>query len=536
MTATTSHREPILVDVGIVGAGFGGVIALNAVRKQGFSVKIVDAAADFGGVWYFNKYPGCRVDSRVPFYQLSNQDLWQGFTMSEKYPGRDEICGYFAHMDKKLDLRKDALFNQPINKVSYDTTTKLWTLQSETGLQIKCRYVILATGTTHKKHIPDFPGLNKYKGQLIHPSRWPDDFDATGKRIAIIGQGSTGVQIVQELAKKDCKLTIFVRNPPISFRMGQEKRTPEQVEALKPQFLELCNARKYNPPEPYYFTQDTDEQRRERLQGAWDLYAFDFLARMYSDTTTNKEANKFTYDFWASVVRPRILDPVKRDILAPLEMPFWFFTKRPIIEQDYYEMVNQANVDLVDMRKTRLETFTETGIIVADGEQSQELEFDIIIVSTGYDAITGGLYDLGLHDKHGTSLKDKWADGIITHLGMMIPDMPNAFVLYGPQAPTSFTDGPIFLELEVEYIEEMLRRMKADGITSVEPTQAASEAWKAKCQAGFDATLFKETPSWWIGANIPGKRVEPLLWYTGQYAWLQLYKESLKTWDDYNVE
>ncbi|CEJ89798.1 hypothetical protein VHEMI05622 [[Torrubiella] hemipterigena] len=536
MSDETPPPVTVSVDVGIVGAGFGGVIALNTLRKQGFSVKIVEAAPDLGGVWHFNKYPGCRVDSKVPFYQLNSPELWKDFTMSEKYPGRDEICKYFAHMDKKLDLRKDALFNQPVNKVSYDNATKIWTIQSEHGLQVKCRYVILATGTTHKKHIPQFPGLNNYKGQLIHPSRWPDDFDATGKKVAIIGQGSTGVQIVQELAKEDCKLTIFVRNPPITFRMGQQQTSPEQVEAQKPTFFDQYNGRKYAKAEPHYFTQDTDEQRQQRLQEAWDGYSFDFLAKMYTDTVTNKEANKFTYDFWASKVRPSISDPIKRDILAPLEMPYWFFTKRPIIEQDYYEMVNQSNVDLVDLRKTKLESFTEKSIVIKDGDESQEREFDIIIVSTGYDAITGGLYDLGLHDKHGTPLKEKWADGIITHLGMMIPDMPNAFVLYGPQAPTSFTDGPVFLELEVEYIEELLKRMKADGYTSVEATQAASEAWKAKCQEGFDATLFKETSSWWTGANIPGKRVEPLLWYTGQYSWLQLYRESLKSWDDYNVE
>lgn len=536
----------LTIDVIVVGAGFGGVMSLHELRQKGYNVKIVEAGPDFGGVWLFNKYPGARVDSELPSYQLSTKAAWKDFTFSELYPGRDELCKYFAHLDKTLDLRKDTIFNQKIIEAKYDDESNTWTLLSNTGLTLKSRFVVFAAGTTHKPHVPKFPDVDKFKGQVIHPSNWPSDLDVCGKKVAIIGQGASGVQIVQELAKEQCELTVYVRNPCITLPMRQRLISKDEAEAQKDIYGPIFHTMKYDTVGypytngPSYFDV-TEEERQELYHELWEKGGFGVAVRNFQELQLDKEANISFYKFWVEQVRKRLTDPEKQDIVAPLEQCYWVGTKRPSLEQDYYEMLNRPNVKLINLRKAKLEKFVQDGIVTttsdgSTGSTSETRQFDIVICSTGYDAVTASIYDLNIHDKNGLRLQEKWKDGIITHLGLMVPDMPNAFFLYGPQAPTSFTSAPSFLELEIEWMLTIFDKLKHGNLTKIVPTQEASETWRAKNAACLEKVLHRETASWWTGENIPGKRRESLLWIGGQGSWWKECEADLKDLSNYHVQ
>lgn len=536
--------QPVETDFAIIGAGWSGIIALDSVRKRGFSGKIIEAAPDFGGVWLVNKYPGARVDSRMPFYQLSNLDAWRDFYFPETYPDRDTILRYFDHIDKTLDLRRDTIFNQFVTDVIYDDASSRWKLTTKQGLSVTAKFVVIAPGTTHKKHMPDFPNVSAYKGQIIHPSRWPDNLDVSGKKVAVIGQGATGIQVVEQLAKRDCKLTILVRNPPSTLALGQASLTPQELDEqrasslpMQSQFYKYMEGTEAARALSAKYHDLTPEERDARMEAAWGK-GFDFLLTTFIEIFTDKDASNAVHAFRLKKLRPRLPDPVKQEALLPEKQPFWFGTKRPPLENDYFEMVSRDNVDVVNLRKSSIDSFTETGLVIKDdatGETTNR-DFDIVVFSTGYDSVTGGFDDINIVGRSGESLKQKWDDGILTHLGMMVPDMPNAFILYGPQAPTALTLGVPFIELQVEWIEKLLDRMKAEGFSSVEPTKEAAEDWKKKCDASLKATLYGDTPSWYTGSNIPGKKEQALVWFGGKKAWWDFSTASLQSWDDFTAK
>ncbi|OBT73773.1 hypothetical protein VF21_07981 [Pseudogymnoascus sp. 05NY08] len=529
----------ITAEVIIVGAGFGGCYALHEMRRQGFTAKILEAGSDFGGVWHFNKYPGARVDSETPLYQLNLPEVWDSFNFTERFPDDKELRQYFAHLDKTLDLCKDAIFNARVTDVHYNPTANVWSFSTESGLRATSQYAIFASGSTNKAYIPNFPHLERYKGIMVHPSVWPKDLDIKGKKIGIIGQGASGLQILQELAKQDCELTVFIRNPCTAFPMGQRSIPCNESEELKNIYDGIFTKAKYNSASGFAYNSCrvsyhdvSKEERHQRYEKLWERGGYAFLTSIYQDYNINKEANAEMYSFWANKVRSRITDPVKRDIVAPLKQFQWIGTKRPSLEVDYYEMLDRPNVSLVDLKSTPIKEFACNGIITRDNNTH---ELDIVIVATGYDSVTGSLYDMNIHDKNGVLLQKKWQDGIRTYLGMMVPGLPNAFFLYGPQAPTSLANGPPFLELQVEWVTKFLERVKKDAIQAVEVSDEAAEGWGHASSQVFQMLLHRETPSWWNGANIPGKKREPLVWFGGIPAWWNECSEALKDWSKFTV-
>lgn len=536
----TGTNTDIVADFIIVGAGFGGCYALHHLRLQGYSVKIIEAGSDFGGVWHYNRYPGARVDSETPLYQLSLQELSDKFNFSQRFPDHEELRKYFSHLATSLDLRKDAIFNHRITSAKYDIASKTWLLQSIDGLTARCQSVVFASGTTNKAYIPDFPGLDRFEGQVIHPAAWPKNIDLSGKSIGLVGQGASGLQILQELAKKDCNLTVFIRTPCTGVPMGQREICIKESEGLKNQYQALFNYAKYQSNTGYADNQNTlsfhdvtKEEREELWEILWARGGFGFLTSNYWDYGLDKEANAALYQFWAKKVRQRVTDPVKRDIVAPLEQTYWLGAKRPNLEVDYYEMIDRPNVKLVDLVKSPITEFVNNGVITGTTDDREEHHLDVVIVATGYDSVTGSIYDMNIQDKNGELLQDKWKYGIATHLGMMVPGMPNAFFLYGPQAPTSLANGPPFLELQVEFITKLLENAKRDKVESIEVSEDAAAAWRAATLATFEAVLNSQTDSWWNGANIPGKNREPLIWFGGMRSWWDACKAALMNWDSF---
>ncbi|KAI5361226.1 Putative flavin monooxygenase, FAD/NAD(P)-binding domain superfamily [Septoria linicola] len=526
-------REDIHTDVIVIGAGFSGITAIDRLRKQGLTVKCFESGDSFGGVWYWNRYPGARVDSEMPFYQLNIPEVYKTWSFSERFPGHEELRKYIAHIDQTLDLSKDTYFNARVNEATRDETDNVWTIKTLQGHVAKAKYLILATGLLHRTYTPDFPGLDKYKGALHHSGAWPEDFDAAGKKIGLIGAGATAVQITQELGKKADELTVFLRRPSYNLPMGQRKLTEIEQTHLKMFYPTLFRAGRDSatgfPAErvPKGIFDVSDEEREAHFERTWNAGGFHFALSGYNDTVIDPKANEEQYKFWRKKVCQRLTDPEKQKIMAPEKKPYYMGTKRSPLEQDYYEVLNQSNVHIHDLGASPLKEFYEKGLITADGK---EHEFDAVVLATGFDSFTGSLTKLGLKNKDGVDLKDLWSEGVSTYLGITISGFPNAFMAYTPQAPTALSNGPTIIEAQVEMIVDAITKLESEGVKTIEPKREAEMEWKAALDEMSKYTLFPFTDSWWNGSNIPGKKAENMNYIAG----IDVYEKQCRaTFDDW---
>lgn len=381
------------VDVVIIGAGFSGIATLYRVRKLGLKPLILESADDFGGVWKHNSYPGARVDSEWPYYQLNIPEVYRTFSFTERFPGHVELKRYMAHIDKVLGLRKDVLFNAHVNDCSWDEGSGRWTVKTRQGQVATGKYLILCTGLLHRRHYPEFPGLENFKGVVHHSGFWPEDLSTKGKKVALIGAGATAVQITQEVAKDADQLTIFMRRPSYCLPMMQRSLTELENRGFQAYYDTLLREGRNSqagfpgPRSSRSALEGTPEEREAYMEDLWSRGGFQFLMA-FADVTINEEANKVMYTFWQKKVAERMRPGKKRDLMAPPveKMPYFIGTKRCPLEQDYYECVDQDNVDVVDMNEKKLKSFTDKGIVFEDGT---ETEFDLLILATGFDSFSG---------------------------------------------------------------------------------------------------------------------------------------------------
>jgi cation diffusion facilitator CzcD-associated flavoprotein CzcO len=408
--------------------------------------------------------------------------VYSSWNFSSRFPDHVELRKYMAHVDKTLNLRKDVSFNTRVNSAVWNKETSEWEVGTETGMKAKARWLVLATGLLHRTHFPDFPGLKDFKGVVHHSGAWPEDTNVKGKRVAVIGAGATSVQIVQELAKEVDQLTMLMRRPSYCLPMHQRKWTVEEQEAWKGYYPSLFAAGRNSAVGfPTLRTdkraQDVSAEDREAyFENLWTAGGFQFLLRNYNNVMLDKEANGYVYDFWKRKVRERLTDPKKQALMAPDTAPYFFGTKRTPLENDYYDVLNQDNVDIVDLTANPLKTFTETGIQM-EGEE-KEREFDVVVLATGFDSFTGSLTHLGIKNKDGIDIKDVWADGVKTYLGIMMHGFPNAFMVYSPQAPTALSNGPTILEAQTDFICDTINQLRKQGKKSIEATTEAEDEWR----------------------------------------------------------
>ena len=536
-----TYAEVLETDVLVVGAGFGGVYLLHKLRQQGLNVKIYEAGQDIGGIWYWNCYPGARVDSQVPVYEYSMPEVWKDWNWSEKYPGWMELRAYFDHVEKVLDVKKDIAFNSRVTSAEYDEKSNKWTVKTEDGRTARCTYFIVATGFAAKRHFPDWKGLDTFEGTIHHSSFWPEELQgprATGKKIAVVGTGSTGVQIAQEFAPYASSLTVFQRTPNLALPMQQGDMSVEEQISSKADYPNFFKNRMTTfAGFAYDFVKrdtfdDTSEAREAFFEDLWQKGGFQFWLATYQDMLFDEKANREAYNFWAKKTRARIHDPVKRDILAPLEPRHPFGTKRPSLEQTFYEQFNRPNINVVDIKANPVVEVRPNGLLTADGKLH---EVDIIALATGFDSVTGGMKDMGLRDIHGVNLADKWSQGTWSYLGMTCAGYPNMFFLYGAQGPTAFSNGPSCVECQGDWIIDTIARLRKEKIKSINATRDAEERWRKLVTELSDKTLFPGTDSWYMGANIPGKPREQLNFAGG----IPLYEKEIRGvmdgWDGFEV-
>jgi len=522
----------------IVGAGFSGISALHRFRGLGLSAHIFESGTDFGGVWYWNRYPGARVDSETPFYQLNIPEVYRSWNFSSRFPDHVELRKYFAHIDKTLGLRKDVSFNAKVVDASWDTAAGRWTVKTSSGEVASAKYLMLCTGLLHHTYTPDFPGLSSYKGVVHHTGAWPEDLSVKGKKVALVGAGATSVQVVQELGKEVEQLTMFMRRPSYCLPMGQRAFTVEEQRSWKSFYDRLFKEGRLSfsgfptGPRPGNIFDDPPEKREAHLNEIWDRGAFNFMAYNYSNFLVDKEANRVVYDFWKNKIRERMTDPKKQELMAPEEPPYYFGTKRTPLENKYYEILDQPNVEIVDLTKAPLETFTETGMRTEDGK---EYDFDYVVLATGFDSFTGSMSNMGLKNKDGVDIKDAWSKGISTYLGMLINGFPNAFMVYSPQSPTALSNGITIIECQCDVVTDIIARLEKQGAKSIEPKTSAQDQWKKAINAMNELTLYPFTSSWWDGGNIPGKKAENMNYVGGIERYEKTCREMVEGWIGFDV-
>jgi cyclohexanone monooxygenase len=517
------------LDVIIVGAGFAGLYLLDRLRSMGMAVQVFEAGGGLGGVWYWNCYPGARVDSSGPIYQYSRDDLWRKWQFSELYPSWQEIRAYFHYVDEKLGLSRDIRFNRRVNEAEFEPARNRWIVRSNDGSVASARYFVLCTGLGSKPYAPDLSGLSDFAGERHHTALWPQQgLDMAGKRVGVIGTGASGVQVAQEAAGVAAHLTVFQRTPNLALPMRQTKLDEDTIRRMKEKYPEIYDRRTktFAGSDIDFLAKSafevSDNERQAIFEGLWETGGFAPWIGGFNDVLVNEEANRAAYKFWREKTRARINDPAVAEILAPTEPIHPYGVKRPSLEQNFYEIFNQHNVSLVDLRTAPIERVTRSGIKTAAGEH----DVDILVLATGFDAVTGGLTSIDIRGTQGETLKEKWARGVRAHLGMAVAGFPNLLFVYGPQSPNAFCNGPTCAELQGDWIARLLDHLRQRNCTRVEATVPAEEAWRAQVLALADATLFPRADSWYLGANIPGKPREMLAFAGGLPAYMAKCRES----------
>ncbi|KAF5331308.1 hypothetical protein D9758_015800 [Tetrapyrgos nigripes] len=536
-----SPSPPLSLDILVVGCGFGGIYQLHHFRKLGYSVKIFDAASNLGGIWYWNCYPGARVDSEVPNYELSIPELWKDWTWTEKYPGWMELRQYFEYVEEKLDVKKDIQFNTRVVGATWDEEQHEWLIEAQarmnptgasTTVWVRARFLVLCVGFAAKPYIPNYKSLETFQGILHHTSQWPQaGLDLHGKRVGVIGTGASGVQVIQELGPEVSQLTVFQRTPNLALPMRQVKIDGDSVMNSKDSRTEMYEQRRKTVGGFFYDRhhrrgpEATPEERLAHLEQLWANGGLRFLHQNFYDLRMNQELNDEVYEFWRRKVRERIHDPIMQEKLAPTIPPHPIGVKRASLEQNYYEVFNQPNATLIDLEECPIAEMTPQGIKTADGTVH---ELDAIVMATGFDSLTGGITQIDFKGVDGGSIAEKWKNGVHSYLGMTSAGFPNMFFVYGPQAPTAFCNGPTCGEIQGDWIIDCIKYMATNQLTRIEAKVDAEEHWRQKIFELSAQGLWGKARSWYMGSNIPSKAVEPLNWAGGVQAYNELCMEKAK--------
>jgi cation diffusion facilitator CzcD-associated flavoprotein CzcO len=494
-------------DVVIIGAGVSGLYAVHHFREMGLSVRAYDGASDVGGTWWYNRYPGARVDGPgSPFYGYTfSEELMQEWDWAETQSEQSAVLDYIEHVADRFDLRRDIQFETWVQDVRYDEAAQRWTVETDTGIRASARFLICAVGALSTPNLPDIPGIEDFAGATYHTGQWPHEpVSFEGKRVAVIGTGSSGIQVMPEIAKQAAHVTVLQRTAQFAFPAGNRPLTPEDMAEARANW-EATRAKMLANPGGFPFDNHarmaldaTPEERDAQYEALWQRGGFKFFLDLYMDIAMSEEANQTLADFVRKKIREIVKDPATADKLMP---DHFVMTKRPILENGYFEAFNRDNVSLVDLRKDPIERFTATSVITASGEHP----IDALVLATGFDAISGSLLRLDPKGRGGLSLKQRWRDRFHNHLGLMINGFPNLFMIHGPGSPGVFYNMPLGAERQMDWIGKCIRHLLEQDLGTIEPSTESEDAWAAEVSGIANATLFPRTDSWWTGANIPGK-------------------------------
>ena len=511
--------SPKHYEVSIVGAGLSGMYQLHRLRQLGLSVRVFEAGSGVGGTWYWNRYPGARFNSESWTYGFSFSDeLLQEWDWSEHFSAQPETLRYCNYVADKLDLRRDITFNSRVVSAAYDEEANEWELLFEDGRRIRSRFLVTAIGPLSAPTMPAIPGLEDFRGEAYHTGTWPHEkVSFEGKRVAVIGTGATGVQAITEIAKTVGHLTVFQRTPNWCAPLHNSRidaETQARIKATYPEIFARCRNSFgcfIHAADPRNALEVSPEEREAFYEKLYAEPGFGIWMGNFRDILIDKAANDTITDFMRRKIRERVRDPALAEKLIPTNHGFG--TRRVPLESGYYEVYNQPNVRLVDLRETPIERIMPSGIKTSDAEY----QFDMIIYATGFDAITGAFDRIDIRGRGGLRLKDKWANGPRTYLGLQIAGFPNMLTLVGPHNAATFCNIPRCIEQNVDWVTDLLRHMRERGYTRVEPTAAAEDAWTQHVHESAARLLLLEVNSWMTGINrnVAGRQKRTFMAYAG---------------------
>jgi cation diffusion facilitator CzcD-associated flavoprotein CzcO len=504
-------------DAIIIGAGISGMYQLYRLRELGLSVRVFEAGSDVGGTWYWNRYPGARFDSESYSYGYSfSRELLDEWEWSEHFSAQPETLRYLNHVADRFDLRRDMTFDSRVTRATWDEASASWEIETQAGERATAAFLITAVGPISAPTMPNIPGTEAFGGEAYHTGLWPHHpVDFTGKRVAVIGTGATGVQVIQEVAKTAGHLTVFQRRPNWCAPLHNapiDAETQRRIKARYAEIFALCRESHggfIHKSDPRNALDVSAEERNAFYQALYDAPGFGIWMGNFRDILIDERANATISKFVAKKIRERVKDPAIAEQLVPKDHGFG--TRRVPLETGYYEVYNQPNVELVDLRETPIERITATGIRTSDRER----DFDVIIYATGFDPVTGALDRIDIRGVEGQRLTDKWADGPRTHLGLQIAGFPNLLTLVGPHNAATFCNIPRCIEQNVEWATALLRYVREHGYRRFEATLAAEDAWTRHVHETSERMLFTKVDSWFMGinSNLPGKQKRRFLVY-----------------------
>ncbi len=504
-------------DVIIIGAGISGMYQLLRLRELGMRVRVLEAGTGVGGTWYWNRYPGARFDSESYSYQYSfSKELLDEWSWSEHFAGQPETLRYLNHVADKFDLRKDIQFRSRVKSAHYQEASRSWKVSVEDGSAYSARFLITAVGPLSAPTMPRIAGVETFKGESYHTGLWPHHpVSFAGKRVAVIGTGATGVQTIQEVAKTVGHLTVFQRTPNWCKPLKNGKISDEEQKRIKASYDEIfkrCDETYscfLHTPDPRRTFEVSSEEREAFLEKLYDTPGFGMWQGNFRDMLTDREANKVISEFVANKIRQRVKDPKVAEQLIPRNHGFG--TRRVPMETKYYEVYNQPNVELVDIKETPIEQITSNGLKTSD----RTFEFDMIIYATGFDAVTGSFDRIDIRGAGGVGLKEKWRGGIETFVGVQVAGFPNMMMLVGPH--TALGNIPRSIEYNVDWVAGLLGYMKERNLTLAEAKPEAIDAWTDFVREKAEGLLSNEIDSWMTGVNlnVDGKSKRILARYSG---------------------
>jgi len=494
-------------DVVVVGAGFAGLYMLHRLRGMGLSARVFEAGDGVGGTWYWNRYPGARVDIESHEYSYSfSEELEDEWIWSERYAAQPELLRYLNHVAERFDLLRDIQFNTRVSAAVFDEAANRWTVTTEAGDVVSARYCVMATGCLSVPNDPNFPGQDSFKGATYHTGRWPHGgIDLTGQKVGVIGTGSSAIQSIPQIAKQAEHVWVFQRTPNFSVPAHNRPKDAEMLKAwnanrAENRQLQRLSAGGFLSADPgvAMALEVSDEERRRVFEERWARGGF-AIGAAFADLVVDKKANDTAAEFVAEKIRETVKDPAVADKLTPKSYPF--ATKRLCVDINYYETFNRPNVTLVDLRETPIEHITPAGLKTTEADYA----FDSLIFAIGFDAMTGALNKIDIRGRDGAALRDEWAAGPRAYLGLMVAGFPNLFMITGPGSPSVLSNMVVSIEQHVDWIADCIGYLGGRQLHVIEATSEAQDAWVAHVNEAADLTLYPQANSWYLGANVPGK-------------------------------
>ncbi|WP_439611064.1 flavin-containing monooxygenase [Reyranella sp.] len=493
-------------DAVVVGAGFGGLYALHKLREIGLSVRGLEAAPDVGGTWYWNRYPGARCDVPSLFYSYSwSPELRREWRWTNRYAGQEEILSYARFAADRLDLRKLIQFDTKVARATFDEKNERWIVETDRGGRLSARFVVMATGGLSVPNTPDIPGVADFKGAIYHTARWPQEpVSFEGKRVGIVGTGSSGIQAIPMIAKAAKQLVVFQRTPNFSVPARNRPLTDEDHRSFDDgleAYLASLEQSDFGRVPPTAFTaevppRDVQWKHYEKL---WQDGGSGGFLKAFPNILVHPEVNEVAADFVREKIRETVKDPEVAAALSPEGYPFG--VKRLCVDTDYFDTYNRSNVELVNLREEPIEKITTDAVDTA----ARHFELDALVFATGFDAVTGALLAVDIRGRKGVTLKDAWSEGPKAYLGLTTVGFPNLFAITGPGSPSVIGNVITNCEYHVDWIAECLTHMRRRGLGTIEPERKAQDDWVEHVAEVADRTLFPKANSWYLGVNIPGK-------------------------------